>query len=71
MPCCGAGMSAVDRQRYEAGGWADGRLGQAYDLIQAVLDEQHPEVDSHDMLKAARDKVEDADMEIARLEKGL
>lgn len=33
-------MSIADRKIYEDGGWNDGRLGQAYDLIADVLREQ-------------------------------
>ena len=33
--------NVIGRQFYEgAGGWKDGRLGQAYDLIRAVLDDR-------------------------------
>jgi hypothetical protein len=50
------------RHVYEGnGGWKDGRLGQAYDLIDAVM-KDHPEVAAD--LRAARDALEVADQEI-------
>jgi hypothetical protein len=52
------------REIYEAGGWADGRLGQAYDLINAVMRDQHPEHDSRAMLKKLSEGIEAADIEI-------
>jgi len=53
------------RETYEgAGGWADGRLGQAYDLIDAVMRDQHSEHDSRMMLNALLGSVEAADIEI-------
>jgi len=57
-----------DRAVYEGtGGWKDGRLGQAYDLIDAVLREQHAEHESHHLLKRAREMVESADVELEKL----
>lgn len=54
------------RESYEGvNGWADGRLGQAYDLIDAVMRDQHPEHDSRMMLRALLGSVEAADIEIA------
>lgn len=46
--------------------WADRRLAQAYDLIDAVLIEaaQPPESGISEALKRARDAVEDADCEL-------
>jgi len=56
------------RASYEggSGGWADGRLGQAYDLIDAVYREQHTEHDSNAMLKKLGEDIEAADIEIGR-----
>lgn len=49
-------------------GWADTRLGLAYDMIDAALTEHNnPEDDAHQHLKAARDAVENADVELERL----
>ncbi|GEM_PF-3203343 len=61
-------MSLPARETYEGGngGWADGRLGQAYDLIDAVMRDQHPEHDSREMLKKLTEGVEKADIEIGR-----
>jgi len=63
-------MSGVlaSREIYEggSGGWADGRLGQAYDLIDAVRMEQHTEHDSNAMLKKLGEDIEAADIEIGR-----
>lgn len=57
-----------DRAAYEGkGGWKDGRLGQAYDLIVAVLGDQHPEHETHDLLKRSREAVESADVELEKL----
>lgn len=55
MPC--------DREReiYERGGWADGRLGQAYDLIDAVRREKHA-----DDLKGVMDEIEATDVLLAK-----
>jgi len=55
------GMSGV-----LASGWTDDRLMQAFDLIDAVLGETHPEHDAHALLKKARGLVEDADIELER-----
>jgi hypothetical protein len=54
------------REIYEGavGGWADGRLGQAYDLIDAAMREQHPEHDSRHMLNRILGEIEAADIEI-------
>ena len=30
-------LEIIKRETYENGGWSDGRLGQAYDLIDAVM----------------------------------
>ena len=58
-------MSIPSAQNYEgSNGWADGRLGQAYDLIDAVMRDQHPEHDSRAMLKKLLEDVEGADIEI-------
>jgi len=32
-------LTKLHRESYEKGGWTDGRLGQAYDLIHAVMDD--------------------------------
>lgn len=45
-----------------ATGWADNRLMEAYDLIEAVLDGLHPESDAYASLRIARDEVEAADI---------
>jgi len=47
-------------------GWTDDRLMQAFDLIDAVLGETHPEHDARALLKKARGLVEDADIELER-----
>jgi hypothetical protein len=39
------------RELYEAGGWNDGRLGQAYDLIAAVLTDRGERVFEHPLLE--------------------
>lgn len=54
------------REIYESGsgGWADGRLGQAYDLIDAVMQDQHREHVSRMMLRVLLGSVEAADIEI-------
>lgn len=56
----------LSRESYEggSGGWADGRLGQAYDLIDAVMRDQHPEHDTRAMLNKLLGDVESADIEI-------
>lgn len=42
-----------DRASYEgAGGWNDGRLGQAYDLIADIMIERGDRTHSHPLLKA-------------------
>jgi hypothetical protein len=58
----------LPRDAYEgaAGGWADGRLGQAYDLIDAAMRDQHPEHDSRAMLSRILGEIESADIEIGR-----
>jgi hypothetical protein len=49
---------------YQRGGWTDGRLGQAYDLLDAVMRDQHPEHDSRQLAQQARDLCESIDCEI-------
>jgi hypothetical protein len=44
--------------------WADRRLGQAYDLIEAVRLETLVEHDSHRMLTRIMGEIEDADIEL-------
>lgn len=51
----------TSRDLYERNGWADGRLGQAYDLIDAVITD-HPSC--ADDLRKLRDAVEDMDIEL-------
>jgi hypothetical protein len=66
-PCqCAKELPA--RQFYEGvtGGWADGRLGQAYDLIDAVMRDQHPEHDSRAMCSKLLTDIESTDIEIGR-----
>lgn len=42
----------TDRRAYEGpGGWNDGRLGQAYDLIVAVLTDQCEKVQGNEVLR--------------------
>jgi hypothetical protein len=48
-----------DRETYERNGWADGRLGQAYDLIYAAITD-HPSC--ADALRKLREAVEDMDI---------
>lgn len=48
------------------GGWSDGRLGLAYDLLDAVMRDHHPETDAHHHAKIARDAAEDADMAVEK-----
>ena len=57
-------MPSRESYEDEAGGWADGRLGQAYDLIDAVLCDQPTDHDSRMMLRALLGSVEAADIEI-------
>ena len=59
-------MTIPSRESYEGenGGWADGRLGQAYDLIDAVMRDQHPDHFSRAMLSELLVRVESADIEI-------
>ena len=47
-------------------GWADDRLMDAFNLIDEVLADTHPEHDAHALLKKARGLVEDADIELER-----
>lgn len=54
----------MTRETYEKGGWADGRLGQAYDLIDAVMRDQHPEHDSRQMAKELLEQIEVLDIEL-------
>lgn len=60
--------SIPSRETYEggAGGWTDGRLGQAYDLIDAVMRDQHPEHDSRAMLRKLSEGIEAADIELGK-----
>ncbi len=53
--------SIPSRETYEGetGGWADGRLGQAYDLIWATLTERNRKSLYHPVLNA----IEDLDQE--------
>ncbi len=64
----GAVSAPYPRETYEGdlGGWADGRLGQAYDLLDAVMRDQHPEHDSRAMLNKLLGEVEATDIEIGR-----
>lgn len=62
-----AGQYPPRRSVYEGdGGWTDGRLGQAYDLIDAAMREagQHPESSIGEAFKRALDWVETADNEL-------
>jgi hypothetical protein len=64
-PCqCAKTLPAREFYEGEVGGWADGRLGQAYDLIDAVMRDQHPEHDSREMLNRLLGEVEAANIEI-------
>lgn len=55
------------RETYEGvGGWEDGRLGQAYDLIDAVMRDWSVDSEAHDCLASARDAVEIADVEMEK-----
>lgn len=47
-------------------GWADDRLMEAFDLIDAVLGDTNPEHDAYPLLKKARGMVEDADFKLER-----
>lgn len=38
------------RATYEGGGWSDGRLGQAYDLIAAVIEDRGEKSFGHPLL---------------------
>lgn len=52
----------ASRASYEQGGWSDGRLGQAFDLIDAVLREHDDAAgDVRVSLRQARAAVENAD----------
>ncbi len=54
------------RETYEGeGGWKDGRLGQAYDLIDAVMRDWPSESGPREALIVARSAVEGADVEMA------
>ena len=54
-------ISIPARQFYEGvGGWADGRLGQAYDLVSQVLKERGSQVHHHPLMAA----IEQADINI-------
>lgn len=50
--------------------WAERELGLAHRLIDDVLARQHPEHESHRLLRAARDAVEEADVEIEKFRSG-
>lgn len=54
----------VSRETYERHGWADGRLGQAYDLIEDVLLELPDNDDVRRALKKLADSIEDCDAEL-------
>jgi hypothetical protein len=52
----------ASRASYEQGGWSDGRLGQAFDLIDSVLREHDDCIgDVRVSLRQARSAVENAD----------
>lgn len=51
--------TVASRETYERNGWADGRLGQAYDLIDAAITD-HPSC--ADALRKLREAVEDMDV---------
>lgn len=51
----------TSREDYERNGWADGRLGQAFDLIDAVITD-HPSC--ADALRKLREAVEDMDIKL-------
>lgn len=62
-------MSIPSREIYEGGGWKDGRLGQAYDLIDAVMSDHHDAtVELRIDLRKARDLEEMSDQFIGQLE---
>lgn len=48
-------------------GWADDRLQDAYNLIEAVQGEWNQELDVYGILKDILDKIEDADCELERM----
>jgi hypothetical protein len=59
----------IPREAYEGsvGGWSDGRLGQAYDLIDAVMRDQPADHDgSRANLKELLGKVESVDILLGR-----
>lgn len=47
------------RETYERGGWKDGRLGQAYDLIAAVIEARGEQSFRHQLLAAIEEMDED------------
>lgn len=47
-------------------GWADSRFCDAFQMLDDILAELHPEHDAHSLIKTARDAVEDADVAIER-----
>lgn len=60
MPC--------KRSTYEgAGGWKDGRLGQAYDLIDAVRRDHPAESGTHEDMKPILALIESADVDLGKL----
>lgn len=63
-------MSDLSRENYERLGWADGRLGIAFDLLDEVLQDQNFEHESYALVKHLRDGCEDADVKIAAIKGG-
>ena len=59
---CNCATDLPRRETYEGriGGWPDGRLGQAYDLIDAIMNEQSPQNEGYASLKRARELVEES-----------
>ncbi len=47
-------QSIPDRAAYEGaiGGWNDGRIGQAYDLLASVINERKQDTSKHPLLSA-------------------
>jgi hypothetical protein len=66
-PRCATDLPSVSTYS-GAGGWSEGRLGQAYDLIDAIIADQHPESEVWSMLTNLRGLIEDADIEIGASE---
>jgi len=57
-----------DRAAYEGnGGWKDGRLGQAYDLIDAVRRDHPSESGLHEDMKPILALIESADIDLGIL----